>query len=187
LQAPERHLVLGGARSGKTRHALQLAESLADQQSATLIYVATAHAGDAEMAERIAQHRAERSAAWSTLEAPDHLASAVMSLQPGTVAVIDCLTLWLSNAMLRDFNEQAPRSELQTWKAERNDMLGCLRRCSANIIMVSNEVGSGIVPMSALSRRFQDEQGWLNQRIAAVSDRVTLVVAGIAMTIKAPD
>jgi len=184
LNVPERHLVLGGARSGKTRHALQLAESLAAKRSASVLYVATAQAGDAEMAERIARHRAERPATWQTLEAPDHLADSLLHISSNTVLVIDCLTLWLSNALLHDFDAQSPRGALPTWIGERDRMLLFVRRFSGALIMVSNEVGAGIVPLSALARRFQDEQGWLNQSIAALSEHVTWVVAGIALPIK---
>jgi adenosylcobinamide kinase/adenosylcobinamide-phosphate guanylyltransferase len=187
LNAPERHLILGGARSGKTRHALRLAEALANQQSASVLYVATAHAGDAEMAARIARHRAERPFSWRTLEVPSRLADALLSLPPQSVAIVDCLTLWLSNALLRDFDEQTPYGDLPAWSKERDDLQQALAQCAASLILVSNEVGSGVVPMSALSRRFQDEQGWLNQAVAAVCDRVSLVVAGIAVPLKAPN
>ncbi len=184
MNAPERHLILGGARSGKTRHALQLAEALANRRCASVLYVATAHAGDAEMAARIARHRAERPLSWRTLEVPSRLADALLSLPPETVAIVDCLTLWLSNAMLYDFNEHSPHVDMPVWNKERDDLLQALTRCAASLILVSNEVGSGIVPMSALARRFQDEQGWLNQAVAAACERVSLVVAGIAMPLK---
>ena len=184
MNAPERHLVLGGARSGKTRHALQLAQTLASKRSASVLYVATAQAGDAEMVERIARHRAERPATWATLEAPEHLADALAHVGSNAVLVIDCLTLWLSNAMLRDFDERAPRAALRTWNAERDRMLLFVQQFCGALIMVSNEVGAGIVPLSPLSRRFQDEQGWLNQSVAALSEHVTWVMAGIAVPIK---
>jgi adenosylcobinamide kinase/adenosylcobinamide-phosphate guanylyltransferase len=164
---------------------LQLAEALANQQAASVTYIATAQAGDAEMAERIAHHRAERPPSWDTLEVPVHLAKA-LQLQTGIV-VIDCLTLWLSNALLQDFDELTPRAELLTWKQERDGLLRCLAQCPASLIMVSNEVGSGIVPMSPLARRFQDEQGRLNQALGAACDHVSLVVAGIALSLKKPD
>jgi adenosylcobinamide kinase/adenosylcobinamide-phosphate guanylyltransferase len=164
---------------------LQLAEALANQQAASVTYIATAQAGDAEMAERIAQHRAERPPPWGTLEVPVHLADALLQLQSGVV-VIDCLTLWLSNVLLQDFDELTPRAELPTWKQERDGLLRCLAQCPASLIVVSNEVGSGIVPMSPLARRFQDEQGRLNQALAAACDHVSLVVAGIALSLKKP-
>jgi adenosylcobinamide kinase/adenosylcobinamide-phosphate guanylyltransferase len=183
MDGRERHLVLGGARSGKTRYALELAE-LAGRDGAPVVYVATAAAGDAEMAERIARHRAERPQAWRTMEAPHALAQALRGVAPGTVIIIDCLTLWLSNAMLQDFDEQRPLNELPAWVAEHQALLRFLEEFAGVVIMVSNEVGSGIVPLSALARRFQDEQGRLNQRLAALCERVTLVVAGIPVPIK---
>jgi adenosylcobinamide kinase/adenosylcobinamide-phosphate guanylyltransferase len=186
LNAPERHLVLGGARSGKTRYALQLAELLASRRSAQVVYVATAQAGDAEMAERIARHRAERPVTWRTLEAPLKLADSLSRVNSNTVLVIDCLTLWLSNALLQDFDEQTPRASLPTWTDERDRMLRFAQQFAGALIMVTNEVGAGIVPASALARRFQDEQGWLNQSMAALCEHVTWVMAGIAVPIKSP-
>ena len=150
------------------------------------MYVATAQPGDTEMAQRIAMHRAERPAAWQTLEAPHALARALRAVAPETVILIDCLTLWLSNALLREFDEEQPLAELPGWRTECTELLECLEERRGTTIMVSNEVGSGIVPMSALARRFQDEQGRLNQRIAAVCERVTLVVAGITVPVKSP-
>jgi len=186
MDGPERHLVLGGARSGKTRHALELAESAGRARGAPVVYVATAEARDAEMAERIARHRAERPLAWRTMEAPHALAQALRDVATGTVIVIDCLTLWLSNALLQDFNEQRPLDELPGWVAEHQALLRLLEEFAGVVIMVSNEVGSGMVPLSALARRFQDEQGRLNQVLAALCERVTLVVAGIPVPIKSP-
>lgn len=184
MNAQERHLVVGGARSGKTRHALELAESASRQRGVPVVYVATAESGDDEMAERIARHRAERPQAWSTLEAPSSLAQALRSVAPDAVIVIDCLTLWLSNALLLDFDESKPRAGLATWALECDALLGFLGDFTGATIMVSNEVGCGIVPMSALARRFQDEQGRLNQVVAALCERVTWVVAGIPVAIK---
>lgn len=186
MHRSERHLVIGGARSGKTRHALKLAESVAAERCAPVIYVATAEPGDAEMAERIARHRAERPPTWRTIEAPRALAEALTRVATDTVIVIDCLTLWLSNALLQDFNEARPSDELPCWIAECDALLRFLREFSGVAVMVSNEVGSGIVPVSALARRFQDEQGRLNQALAALCERVTWVVAGIAVPIKSP-
>jgi adenosylcobinamide kinase/adenosylcobinamide-phosphate guanylyltransferase len=184
MSGPERHLVVGGARSGKTRHALQLAAAIAQARCASVVYVATAEPGDAEMAERIARHRAERPSAWGTLEAPRALAQALANVAADSVIVIDCLTLWLSNALLQDFNEQRPRDALPCWIAERAALVRFLESFAGVIVMVSNEVGSGVVPVSALARRFQDEQGLLNQSFASLCERVTWVVAGIAVPIK---
>lgn len=184
MSGPQRHLVIGGARSGKTRHALDLGAAIAGQLCASVVYVATAEPGDTEMAERIARHRAERPRDWRTIEAPRELARALSGVAPDTVIVIDCLTLWLSNALLQDFSEARPRDELPCWIAECDALVRFLRDFSGAIVMVSNEVGSGIVPASALARRFQDEQGRLNQLLAALCEHVTWVVAGIAVPIK---
>ena len=184
MSGRERHLVLGGARSGKTRHALGLAEAASRARSASVTYVATAEPGDAEMAERISRHRSERPSSWRTIEAPHSLAQALGTVAPGSIIVIDCLTLWLSNALLLDFDEQRPREPLPGWAAEGEALVRYLQESAGAIIMVSNEVGSGIVPVSALARRFQDEQGRLNQLLAALCERVTLVVAGIGISIK---
>lgn len=186
MSGPQRHLVIGGARSGKTRQALDLAAAIASERCASVVYVATAEPGDAEMVERIARHRAERPPGWRTIEAPRALAYALTGVAPDTVIVIDCLTLWLSNALLQDFNEERPRDDLPGWIAERDALVRFLNGFSGAILMVSNEVGSGIVPASALARRFQDEQGRLNQLLAALCERVTWVVAGIAVPIKSP-
>lgn len=179
-----RHFVLGGARSGKTKVALSLAMQWAQRDQLDVTYVATAEALDDEMRVRIARHRAERPQHWKTLEAPLQLASTLSRIPPPAVIVIDCMTLWLTNAMLRDFDDAHPRASFMTWDREREDFFRLLNEYSGVIVMVSNEVGSGVVPASALSRRFQDEQGWLNQRLAQLCDRVTLVVAGIEMPLK---
>lgn len=182
--AADRRLILGGARSGKTGHALELAKSLSAARGADVTYVATAQALDQEMQHRISLHRAERPATWRTLEAPTGLAQALATLPPSTLVVIDCMTLWLSNALLQDFREDAPTAPSPTWQAERDKFLEWLSLARAEVLLISNEVGAGIVPLSPLARRFQDEQGRLNQKLAAVCDRVTLVVAGIPVAIK---
>jgi adenosylcobinamide kinase/adenosylcobinamide-phosphate guanylyltransferase len=180
---PERHLILGGARSGKTNHAITIATRLADERRAVVTYVATAQALDDEMRHRIDRHRAQRPASWQTLEAPSQLASA-LNEQPSSILLVDCLTLWLSNALLLDFDEAAPTAPARRWDEERSAFLEWLARYRGVVLLVSNEVGSGIVPASALARRFQDEQGRLNQDVAALCDSVTLVVAGIAVAVK---
>jgi adenosylcobinamide kinase/adenosylcobinamide-phosphate guanylyltransferase len=179
-----RYLVLGAARSGKTRFALNTAKSLARAHDQEVIYVATAEAHDAEMRERIARHRAERPANWYTREAPRELASSLASIEKESVVVIDCLTLWLSNALLCDFREDQPTGPLPAWSSEREAFMSWLRECRHTLILVSNEVGGGVVPASALARRFQSEQGWLNQDVASVCEQVTLVVAGLPVSIK---
>jgi adenosylcobinamide kinase/adenosylcobinamide-phosphate guanylyltransferase len=180
---PERHLILGGARSGKTNHAITLATRHGDARREPVVYVATAQALDEEMRHRIDRHRAQRPASWQTLEAPDRL-GATLRAQPPAVLLIDCLTLWLSNALLLDFDEAAATAPVRRWDEERSAFLQWLAEYRGVALLVSNEVGSGIVPASALARRFQDEQGRLNQEVAALCDSVTLVIAGIAVPIK---
>lgn len=181
---PERHLVLGGARSGKTNHAITLATSLSAARGAPVVYVATAQALDDEMRHRIDRHRAERPQSWRTVEAPGRLAAA-LGAQPAAILLVDCLTLWLSNALLVDFDEAAPNAPVRRWDDERVAFLQWLAGYRGVVLLVSNEVGSGIVPASALARRFQDEQGRLNQEAAVLCESVTLVVAGIAVPVKA--
>lgn len=179
-----RHLILGGARSGKTAHAVALAKSLATERNTSVTYVATAQPFDEEMQHRISLHRAERPATWRTLEAPTRLAQALAAHDRSAILVIDCMTLWLSNALLQDFRDDAPTAALPTWDAERAGFLQWLNGMRGNVLLISNEVGAGIVPLAPLSRRFQDEQGRLNQALAAVCEQVSLVVAGIAVPIK---
>lgn len=162
-------LVLGGARSGKTRWALRAAEA----SGLAPVMLATAEAGDAEMAERIARHRAERDARWRTVEAPLELAAALGALGPGDAVVVDCLTLWLSNLMHAEADLAAAADGLEA-------ALGA----PGTVWLVSNEVGWGVVPDNALARRFRDEAGRLHQRLAARADVVVLVVAGLPLWLK---
>ena len=163
--------ILGGARSGKTSHALARAHQLSQGR---LTMIATAQALDAEMAQRIARHQAERDEAWTTIEAPLDLAGAVRGLAAGDVAVIDCLTLWLTNQML---------AEAQIAPAVA-DLVDALAQSPATLIVISNEVGQGIVPDNALARRFRDEAGWMHQKVAAAADRVEAVMAGLPLPLK---
>jgi adenosyl cobinamide kinase/adenosyl cobinamide phosphate guanylyltransferase len=167
---PALTLVLGGARSGKSRYA----ESLVAALPPPWIYVATAQAGDAEMAERIAAHRARRGANWRTVEAPCDLAAALTDAEDRLPVIVDCLTLWLSNRMLAGADIDAETAQLETALAGRR----------APVVLVSNEVGLGIVPDNALARRFRDLQGRLNQRMAARAGRVVLMVAGLPLVVK---
>jgi adenosylcobinamide kinase/adenosylcobinamide-phosphate guanylyltransferase len=166
-------LVLGGARSGKSRFGESLIAALPPAWQPPWTYVATAEAGDAEMAERIAVHRARRGAHWQTIEAPRDLPAALKAAQ-GKPVLVDCLTLWLSNLMLAEADVDAETALLEQ----------ALEAVTAPVVLVANEVGSGIVPEYPLGRRFRDLQGILNQRIAARADRVALVVAGIPLLIK---
>lgn len=164
-------LVLGGARSGKSR----FAEGLTTRQPPPWIYVATAEAGDAEMAERIAAHQTRRGAGWSTIEAPRDLCAALEAGRT-TPVLVDCLTLWLSNLMLAEADVDREMARLEQ----------ALERRCAPVALVANEVGFGIVPENALARRFRDLQGALNQRLAARADRVILMVAGLPLYVKGP-
>jgi len=163
-------LLIGGARSGKSRHA----EESVTQLPAPWSYIATAQAFDAEMEERIADHRARRGAGWLTVEAPFSLADAIGEVPAGQPLLIDCLTLWLSNHMLAEHDLDA-----ETLALER-----VLAQPKGPWFVVSNEVGLSIVPETPLGRRFRDAQGRLNQRVAALADRVLFMVAGLPMQVK---
>jgi adenosylcobinamide kinase/adenosylcobinamide-phosphate guanylyltransferase len=173
-------LVLGGARSGKSR----MAERLAAQR-APVTYVATAtlEPGDSEMLRRVEKHRSDRPAGWTTREVPRDLAEVLPSLidREGSV-VIDCVTLWLTNLMLGLGG--GPALEDDAILATLDRASACVREGSARVIWVSNEVGSGIVPVNDLARRFADLQGWANQRLAATCDVVHLCVAGLSLRLK---
>ena len=165
-------LVIGGARSGKSRYA----EALVSARPPPWVYLATGEARDDEMAARIAAHRARRGADWRLIEAPRDLADAISGAPAGSAVLVDCLTLWLSNLMLADVDIDAGTHRLDD----------ALARARGPIVLVSNEVGCGIVPDNALARRFRDAQGRLNQRIAARADRVVLMVAGLPLVVKGP-
>jgi adenosylcobinamide kinase / adenosylcobinamide-phosphate guanylyltransferase len=168
-----RTLILGGARSGKS----VLAERLALECGKERVYIATAQAGDEEMATRIAHHRARRSEQWLCVEEPLQLASALRQYaREDRSLLVDCLTLWLSN-LLGD-------ADPARFERERDALLDVLPHLPGDILMVSNEVGLGVVPMGALTRRFVDEAGRLHQSIAAVSERVLFVAAGLPMVLK---
>jgi len=164
-------LILGGARSGKSAYAQKQAEQAAAGTGRFPLMIATAEAFDDEMRDRIARHRDERGEGWRTLEAPLHLAAAVRGLGAKDVAVVDCLTLWLSNQMLGDHD----------LPAAVDDLTAALAACPASLWVVSNEVGCSLVPDNALGRRFRDEAGRLNQRIAAIADSACLIVAGMKL------
>jgi adenosylcobinamide kinase/adenosylcobinamide-phosphate guanylyltransferase len=167
--SPQLTLVLGGARSGKSRYA----ESAVMTSPPPWVYIATAEPFDDEMTARIAEHRGRRGGQWRTVEAPLDLAGAIGSA-PETAVLADCLTLWLSNLMFNERDIDAETQRLEVALAARN----------AVTVLVSNEVGSGIVPDNAEARRFRDLQGRLNQRIAARANRVVLMVAGLPMVVK---
>ncbi|MBP7663789.1 MAG: bifunctional adenosylcobinamide kinase/adenosylcobinamide-phosphate guanylyltransferase [Shewanella sp.] len=204
------HLVLGGARSGKSRYG----EALVRQYTALgfdACYVATAQALDDEMATRIAKHQAGRSddgIEWQLFEESLALTALLKRLaKPGRVILVDCLTLWLTNQLLASNvnidDEPAPTEGNATdfavstsatsisddkayasWQAEKTAFVDSLVELEGVVILISNEVGSGIVPLGELSRQFVDEAGWLNQAVAALADNVTLVVAGLPLALK---
>ena len=161
--------VIGGARSGKSRYA----EGLLTAFPPPWAYVATAEAGDEEMAARIEEHRTRRGGHWRTVEAPRELAAALEACA-GMPVLVDCLTLWLSNLMLAEADIAAATARLEQ----------ALKAATAPVVLVANEVGLGIVPATPLARRFRDAQGVLNQRIAARADTVVLMVAGLPLAIK---
>ncbi|OMH30543.1 bifunctional adenosylcobinamide kinase/adenosylcobinamide-phosphate guanylyltransferase [Motiliproteus sp. MSK22-1] len=168
-----KQLILGGARSGKSA----LAEKLAADSSDRVIYIATATVGDSEMAERVDIHRQRRPEHWSLVEEPLSLASTLQAhAAEGHCLLVDCLTLWLSNTLFTQ--------EGRHFQSEMDALLEVLPQLPGNILLVSNEVGMGIVPMGAVSRKFQDESGRLHQNVAALCDRVILTVAGLPHTLK---
>jgi len=182
-----KELILGGARSGKSL----LAEKRAAASGRRVIYLATAEARDGEMTRRIAHHRARRPADWGCAEETLHLAARLRELAaPDTCILVDCLTLWLSNLLF------AGRAAVQAeageaiacplFDDETGSLVAALPELPGQIVLVSNEVGWGIVPMHPVSRLFADEQGRLNQRVAAVCDEVTLVAAGLPLRLKPP-
>lgn len=165
-------LILGGARSGKSRHAQHLAQA----SGLPVTLIATAEARDAEMATRIARHRAERPVGWNTHEQPLYLAASLQQAAgAGRYVLVDCLTLWLLNLL------EAGES---VFAEERAALLNTLPRLCGDIVLVSNEIGLGVIPLGELSRRFVDEAGWLNQAIAALADNVTFIAAGLPLPLK---
>ncbi len=168
---PPLSLVLGGARSGKSRYA----EALVEGAAAAGTYCATAEAGDAEMAARIAAHRVRRGPFWHTLEERLALAAVIATeATPERPLLIDCLTMWLSNLMLAG----------KPIDQEGDNLCAALRLAAGPVVLVANEVGLGIVPETPLGRRFRDAAGHLNQRVAALADRVVFVAAGLPLVLK---
>ncbi|MDR1887913.1 MAG: bifunctional adenosylcobinamide kinase/adenosylcobinamide-phosphate guanylyltransferase [Zoogloeaceae bacterium] len=173
--------IIGGARSGKSRYAEQRARA-AETDGMRVIYIATATAGDEEMTRRIAHHRMNRPAHWQTREEPLHLARRLQAeAAPDACLLVDCLTLWLANLVFTPADHTTENALLQ---AETRLLVETLPQLPGRVILVSNEVGWGIVPADPLSRFFTDEQGWLNQRVAAVCEQVTLVAAGLPLRLK---
>lgn len=171
-----KHLILGGARSGKSRFAERTTKQLASHQNKQLIYIATATADDQEMAERIKKHQQDRTQDWQLKEHPTKLAAAIEKSTDQQSILVDCLTLWLSNCLHQNI-----------WQEEKDAFLNALKQCPCDVVLVSNEVGSGIIPMGELSRQFVDESGWLHQQLADICTDVSMVVAGLAMPLKSSE
>ena len=171
MTLPPVTLVLGGARSGKSAYG----EALVARQSGARVYIATAEAGDDEMAARIRHHQARRGADWETIEAPLDLAGALQRHGgPGRSLLVDCLTLWLSNLMMAEADVAAERARL----------LAVLAAPAGPLVLIANEVGLGIVPENALARAFRDHAGRLNQEVAALAQSVVLLTAGLPLVLK---
>jgi adenosylcobinamide kinase/adenosylcobinamide-phosphate guanylyltransferase len=168
---PRLTFVLGGARSGKSRYA----EGLVMGCAPPWVYVATAEAYDDEMTVRIAEHRHRRDGGWRTVDAPLDLPAAITAHgSAGQAVLVDCLTIWLSNVMLAG----------QDLMAEQQRLVAALSNASGPVVIVSNEVGFGIVPDNALARKFRDAQGRVNMQVAAIADRAVLIAAGLPLILK---
>lgn len=167
-------LVTGGARSGKSAIAESLALDLRDPQGGPVIYIATAQAFDREMQARIAAHQDRRGDDWLTIEEPLDLPDRLQNLPSGGPVLVDCLTLWLSNLMLAE----------RDWNAAAKALVAALADCAGPVVLVTNEVGAGIVPENALARAFRDAAGSLNQQIAAQADDVIMAVCGLPVKVK---
>ena len=178
-------LIIGGARSGKSR----LAETRAQESGLAVVYIATAHALDDEMERRVAHHRARRPEQWPCIESPLNLVATLRAqADAGTCLIVDCLTLWLNNLFFAGRAAQLAAAgeavDCPLLVGETQALLDTLPTLPGRVILVSNEVGWGIVPMHPVSRSFADEQGRLNQRVAAACERVTLVAAGLPLELK---
>ena len=170
MTLPKLTLVLGGAASGKSA----FAEGLATQAGNRPTYIATAQVYDDEMAEKVARHRETRGSSWHTIEEPIEIANAVATAPAGQPILIDCATLWLTNLILGELDVAA----------QSDALLDTVRKTANPVVIVSNEVGQGIVPDNALSRRFRNAQGTLNQQIAQEADLVVAIMAGLPLTLK---
>ena len=166
-------LILGGARSGKSR----LAEQTAKDSGLAVIYIATAQAFDVEMQDRIHHHQAQRPGHWTVIEEPLYLANCLIELdQPNQVILVDCLTLWMSNLLMHE------NPELQMQQCQH--LLDILPILESDVILVSNETGLGVIPMGEISRKFVDESGRLHQQLGQIADKVVFCVAGFPMILK---
>ncbi len=174
-------LLLGGARSGKSRLAVEMAK----KRGGEVLFVATAEDGDAEMNRRIAEHRKSRPAAWKTLEATTHAGGRILqNIGQARTVIIDCITLLVSNVFEQNPGVADADILEKAVDAEIKELLDCIDRCEAHFIIVSNEVGLGIIPGDYITRLYRDLLGRANQTLALHADEVILMVAGIPMTIK---
>lgn len=170
MSIAQRILVIGGARSGKSRYAENLAPDLG-----SLTYIATAEALDDEMKERIAEHRRDRGERWTTVDAPHDLSGAIAAhAKPGAFVLVDCITLWLANIMMAEHD----------CAIAVRDLVKTISAAQGKLVLVTNEVGLSIVPENALARRFRDEAGRANQQLAAICDDVTFIAAGLPLHLK---
>jgi adenosylcobinamide kinase / adenosylcobinamide-phosphate guanylyltransferase len=171
------HLILGGARSGKSAYV----EKLAIESALPVTYIATAQIYDDEFKARVQHHKDRRPDNWKLIEEPHFLDAALQANNKvGTVLIIDCLTLWLAQWMCEDCKPPSSSS----WQQQRQALLKVLPSMQAEVFLVSNEVGMGIVPLGEINRQFQDEQGRLNQAVAQIADKVSFIAAGLPITLK---
>lgn len=177
------HFILGGARSGKSRFAEQQTRALAEFQDKQLVYIATATVIDTEMDSRISKHQYDRGDNWQLIECPLALAEQLTDLDKNSVYLLDCLTLWLNN-QLYAVDEASRAEQSQHLQTQTDKLIVSLLSSTVDLIIVSNEIGLGVIPMGESTRLYVDYCGWLNQRVAEVADKVTLVTAGIPLCIK---
>lgn len=171
------HLILGGARSGKSAFAEKQASAL----ELPVTYIATAQVYDDEFKQRVQHHQSRRPPYWATIESPFYLADTLRKQDaPEQILIVDCLTLWLAQCICPDCDKPAD----VTWENERENLLNTLPVLKSHVLLVSNEVGMGIVPLGEINRQFQDEQGRLNQAIAGLAHQVTFVAAGLPLKLK---
>ena len=180
------HFVLGGARSGKSRFAEQQTSALAEIKDKQLVYIATATVIDTEMDSRISKHQYDRGDNWQLIECPLALAEQLTDLDKNSVYLLDCLTLWLNN-QLYAVDEASRPEQSQHLQTQIDKLIVSLMSSTADLVIVSNEIGLGVIPMGESTRLYVDYCGWLNQKVAEVADKVTLVTAGIPLRIKNTD
>ena len=167
--------VIGGCRSGKSTYALRTAENVGGDKKT---FIATCLPQDDEMAQRVARHKKERSKQWTTIEEPLYLPEIILEHSPHTdVMLIDCLTLWVSNLLMKTTDEKK-------WEEIVSQLIDALKKASCPLVVVSNEVGAGIVPDNQLARQFRDITGWVNQAVARCATQVVWMVAGIPLVVK---